>query len=126
MIRFVAAMGTIVTVHVVPGASNRSPNDDHALEPRIADALDWFRRVEACCSRFDPHSELMQLSAQIGVAVPVSDVLYEIVQFALAVAEETGGAFDPTVGRVMETRGFNREHRTQTHRFGRRSPTPPM
>jgi FAD:protein FMN transferase len=28
------------------------------------------------------------------------------------VAEETDGAFDPTVGRQMEARGFNREHRT--------------
>jgi FAD:protein FMN transferase len=28
------------------------------------------------------------------------------------VADETGGAFDPTVGRRMEVRGFNREDRT--------------
>ena len=33
-------------------------------------------------------------------------------QFALAVAEESGGAFDPTVGAAMETRGFNREYRS--------------
>ena len=38
-------------------------------------------------------------------------------QFALAVAEESGGAFDPTVGLDMEMRGFNREHRT--HRIVR-------
>jgi FAD:protein FMN transferase len=30
----------------------------------------------------------------------------------MAVAAETGGAFDPTVGHAMETRGFNREYRT--------------
>ena len=35
-----------------------------------------------------------------------------MVQFALAVAEESGGAFDPTVGHAMETRGFNRNYRT--------------
>jgi len=34
------------------------------------------------------------------------------VQFALAVAEESGGAFDPTVGHAMEARGFNREYRS--------------
>ena len=54
----------------------------------------------------------MQLAAQVGVPVPVSAILFEAVQFALAVAEESGGAFDPTVGYAMETRGFNREYRT--------------
>jgi thiamine biosynthesis lipoprotein len=43
----------------------------------------------------------------------VSTILYEAVQFALAVAEESGGAFDPTVGYAMERRGFNEEYRTR-------------
>ena len=54
----------------------------------------------------------MQLTAQAGVPVPASAILYEAVRFALMVAEESGGAFDPTVGHRMEARGFNREHRT--------------
>jgi thiamine biosynthesis lipoprotein len=49
---------------------------------------------------------------QIGVPVPVTPMLYQAVQFALLVAEESDGAFDPTVGRAMENRGFDREHRT--------------
>jgi thiamine biosynthesis lipoprotein len=112
MIRFVAVMGTIVTVHAVDDSSRDSAGDEEAAG-RVERALEWFQRVEACCTRFDPASELMRLSTQIGAAVPVSAMLYEVVQFALAVAGETGGAFDPTVGREMETRGFNREHRTQ-------------
>ena len=113
MIRSVAVMGTIVTIHVV--LPERGVGDDqHAsdVDERIETAFDWFRRVEACCTRFDPESELMQLTAHVGVAVPVSELLYEAVHFAVAVAEETGGAFDPTVGHRMETRGFNREYRT--------------
>jgi thiamine biosynthesis lipoprotein len=113
MIRTVAVMGTIVTIQMVADARDSHIIDRGDPEEAVERALDWFRRVEACCSRFDPHSELMQLSAQIGLAVPVSEMLYEVVQFALAVAEETAGAFDPTVGREMETRGFNREHRTR-------------
>jgi thiamine biosynthesis lipoprotein len=74
--------------------------------------LDGFHRIEACCSRFDPQSEAMQLTTQIGVAVPVSDMLFEAVRFAVNVAEESCGAFDPTVGHQMETLGFNREYRT--------------
>jgi thiamine biosynthesis lipoprotein len=48
----------------------------------------------------------------VGVRVPVSTILFEAVQFALAVAEATEGAFDPTVGYAMESLGFNREYRT--------------
>jgi len=112
MIRSIAVMGTIATVHAVTSSSDRPPAGEDDVEARVEAALDWFRRIEACCTRFDPCSELMQLSAQIGAAVPVSAMLYEIVQFAIAVAEDSGGAFDPTIGRNMETRGFNREHRT--------------
>ena len=43
--------------------------------------------------------------AGAGVPVAASPVLFEAVQFALAVAHETGGAFDPTVGHTMEAHG---------------------
>jgi FAD:protein FMN transferase len=103
-------MGTVVTIQVV---GHEADSQQHArLDEAVAAAFAWFRRIEECCTRFEAQSELMQLSAHVGVPVPVSAILYEAVQFALAVAEESGGAFDPTVGYAMETRGFNREHRT--------------
>jgi FAD:protein FMN transferase len=105
------AMGTLVTIHIV-GADARGAASASDADACIERAFAWFHDIEACCSRFDPESELMRLTRHIGEAVPVSTTLYEAVQFALAVAEETGGAFDPTVGRAMEARGFNREHRT--------------
>ena len=95
-------MGTLVTIHVVP------PGADLAVER----AFGWFREIERRCTRFDEGSELMQLSTHVGVPVPASAILCEAVRFALSVAEDTGGAFDPTVGRRMEARGFDREHRT--------------
>ena len=99
-------MGTLVTIQVVH--ANRQAGADAAIER----AFGWFQEIEERCTRFDPQSELMQLTAQVGVAVPVSAILFEAVRFALEVAEETGGAFDPTVGHRMEARGFNREYRT--------------
>src|SRR5205814_8426807 len=75
-------------------------------------AFGWFCEVEKCCTRFDPESELRQLTTRIGVPVPVSPLLYEAVRFAVEVAKESGGAFDPTIGCAMETQGFNREYRT--------------
>jgi FAD:protein FMN transferase len=107
-------MGTFVTIHVVGAdASHKSEAESPTVrEEAVERAFAWFDRVEECCTRFDSGSEVMQLAAQVGVPVPVSTLLYEAVQFALAVAEESGGAFDPTVGYAMETRGFNREYRS--------------
>jgi thiamine biosynthesis lipoprotein len=104
------SMGTVVTIHVV----GHGTNDGERLERQraVESAAAWFDEVERTCSRFDPESELAQLSAQIGKSVRVSELLFETVRFALAVATESGGAFDPTVGLLLETRGFDREHRT--------------
>jgi FAD:protein FMN transferase len=104
-VRTEAVMGTLVTIHVVRA------NED-GVDPAVERAFGWFHEIESRCTRFDPRSELMQLTAQAGVPVPASAILYEALQFALLVAEESGGAFDPTVGHRMEVRGFNREHRT--------------
>jgi FAD:protein FMN transferase len=108
--RSLALMGTVVTVHVV--GHDGHPRQASQSEDAVERAFGWFARVEECCTRFDASSEMMQLTTQIGVPVRVSTLLYEAVQFALAVAEESAGAFDPTVGYAMETRGFNREHRS--------------
>jgi thiamine biosynthesis lipoprotein len=99
--RTVPLMGTVVSIEVI-GAS--------PADAVIDRALNWFHRVEECCSRFDAQSELMQLVGRSGERVEVSALLFEVVQFAMAMAEETGGAFDPTVGHAMESRGFNREY----------------
>lgn len=97
-------MGTLVTIHVV--------RLDPEVDPAIDRAFGWFHEIEARCTRFSPQSELMQLTARAGMPVPASAILYEAVRFALMVADESVGAFDPTVGHRMEARGFNREHRT--------------
>jgi thiamine biosynthesis lipoprotein len=97
-------MGTLVTMRVLA-------TDSHA--PVAMDrAFAWFREIEGVCTRFDAASELRRATERSGFAVPVSPILFEAVRFALLVAEMSGGAFDPTVGRRMEARGFNREYRS--------------
>jgi thiamine biosynthesis lipoprotein len=95
-------MGTLVSIEVVRGAP-------HEVFDR---AFGWFHEIEERCTRFKPGSELMQVSAHTGEPVAASEILFEAVRFALTVAAETDGAFDPTIGHRMEARGFNREHRT--------------
>lgn len=101
-------MGTLVTIHVVVVSHMESAGAEAAVER----AFGWFHQIEDTCTRFNARSELMQLTAQIGVPVPASAMLYEAVRFALTVAEESGGAFDPAIGHAIEARGFNREYRT--------------
>jgi thiamine biosynthesis lipoprotein len=100
-------MGTVVTAHVVGRSRNDIDRETSAMR-----ALDWFDRVERVCSRFDPESELSRLATRVGEPVRVSDILFETVRFAVAVAEETSGAFDPTIGRALVAAGFDTEHRT--------------
>jgi FAD:protein FMN transferase len=98
VIRTEAVMGTVVSIDV------------DAPKAAVDRAFGWFHQIEEHCSRFSSTSELRQLAP--GKATPASPILVEAVRFALLVAEETGGAFDPTVGHRMAERGFNRNHRT--------------
>jgi FAD:protein FMN transferase len=103
-------MGTVVTFHVIGhGGTDLERAERVAAVER---AVGWFEQVTATCSRFLPDNELVQLSDRIGEFVPVSALLFETVQFALHVAEQTNGAFDPTVGHRMALRGFNQEFRS--------------
>jgi thiamine biosynthesis lipoprotein len=99
------AMGTAVSIMVAGG-------DPLVREARARRAFTWFEEVEAVCSRYDETSELRQLCQRVGEAVLVSPLLFEVVQFACAVAEASGGAYDPTVGAAMQARGFDRRWRT--------------
>lgn len=101
--RTIPVMDTLVTIEI--------PNRD-VDEKRVESAFEWFRYIESHCSRFDQQSELAQLSLHVGETIVPSALLFEAVRFSIAVAEETGGAFDPTVGQAMESRGFNRNYQT--------------
>jgi FAD:protein FMN transferase len=119
------AMGTFVTIELVGAAP------DESLDEIFDRAFGWFHYIEERCTRFNPASELMRLTSRVGEAVPVSQVLFEAVNFALAIAEESGGAFDPTVGGEMERRGFCREYvsgetiRTRLPSLGRQNEVRP-
>lgn len=91
-------MGTVVSIEV------------DAPEDAVRRAFQWFQQVEAVCSRFDAASELRRLP--VGTPTPVGSILFEAVRFALMVAEETDGAFDPTIGSRMTARGYNRHYAT--------------
>ena len=53
------------------------PGSPTRCKARVDAAFAWFDRVEAGCTRFDPDSEMMRLSARIGIRLPQSPMLFE-------------------------------------------------
>lgn len=94
------AMGTSWSVLAVapPGhVDGRTlASDLEALLERIEDAMSTWR----------PESELSRFNASSGPSVPVSRELCDLVAAALDLAESTGGAFDVTVGPLVDLWGF--------------------
>jgi thiamine biosynthesis lipoprotein len=80
-------------------------------------ARDAFQRIEELnriMSDYDPESELSRLSRSSGqgMAVPVSADLWRVLERAQALAEESHGAFDITVGPYVTLwRQARRTHR---------------
>jgi FAD:protein FMN transferase len=65
-----------------------------------------FAEWEQTFSRFRVDSELNRVNARSGTPVLVSELFSHAVEAALAVAEETGGLVDPTLGRALEEAGY--------------------
>src|SRR3569833_2891276 len=99
-------MDTFVSVRVI------SEEPDCRVRRAAERAFNWFSEVERVCSRFDPSSEVMELAGRPGEPVEVSTVLFELTRFAVELARLTRGAFDPTQGTVLATRGFDRNYLT--------------
>ncbi len=84
--------------------------DDHAaLAPAVADLEHLLRRVDAAASRFRADSALSRANTHAGRPVPVPKLLVDLVDAALRIAAHTDGAVDPTLGRVMDRIGYDRD-----------------
>ena len=94
------AIGTRAAIFVTEaGGLERA----RAILERELDAID------RACSRFRDDSELAAVNRARGRAVSASPLFLEAVSVALRVAEATGGAVDPTVGRALRAIGYDRD-----------------
>jgi thiamine biosynthesis lipoprotein len=64
--------------------------------------------VNAVASDYLPASELSMLSSKtVGTPVPLSPLLFDLLDHSRRIAEATSGAFDPTLGPAHETLARN-------------------
>jgi thiamine biosynthesis lipoprotein ApbE len=82
-----------------------------ATKLHVARALltDDLTALDAACSRFRDDSELIRLEASAGQPTWVSPLLADAIVAALRGARLTDGDLDPTLGRAMETLGYDRD-----------------
>lgn len=98
-----ATMGTRYTVTI-------AKRDDIAELQKSVDAL--LVKINKQMSTYDSNSELSRFNRSTGTNwFTVSSETATVVAFALQVAQESGGAFDPTIGPVVNLWGFGPEGR---------------
>ncbi len=96
-------------------------NKDSAAVSEAMDRLEYYEKI---FSRTLEGSELHEINARLAeaaaeglgdVRIPVSELMYRALSLALDYAELTDGAFDPTLGRLLELYDFSgTEHTVPT------------
>lgn len=97
-------MGTVFSVKIV------APSDPDLTEEEVAEAVRGaVDGVDASMSTWRPDSELSRFNDYGTEAFEASPALLDVFSEARRVAELTGGAFDITVGPLVEAWGFGPE-----------------
>ena len=97
----IRAIGTTASVTVT---------DPHGIDDALALVADDLCDLDRACSRFRPESELRRLERSGGGRpVPVSPLLFELLEVACAVAVKTAGTVDPTIGSAVIELGYDRD-----------------
>lgn len=89
------AMDTVVTIEVYDGE-----------EGAVGAAKELIGRLERKWSATEAGSEVYELDHSQGTFRPISEETQELLSFALAMAEETKGAFNPLLYPVVKAWGF--------------------
>ncbi len=103
-----ATMGTTWSVSLLPAASGSDPA---SLQKLLQQRLD---RINGLMSTYDPASEISRFNAHTSNDwFAVSDETAQVVELALQISRMTEGAFDISVGPLVELWGFGASARSQ-------------
>ena len=104
-----ATMGTTYTVTIVQSSSHIS------LEKIQAHTDQILTRINSSMSTYQPDSELSKFNRDQSTRwVPISSDLHRVVKEALRVSQLTEGAFDVSVGPIVDLWGFGPSPRQDT------------
>lgn len=137
--RFCALLASVLLLPLLSGCGSASPqvrtgfafdtvisityydSKDSGAVTKVMGRLEYYEKI---FSRTDPKSELYAVNARLAEAaeqglhnirVPLSADLYRALHLALDYAEITEGAFDPTLGKLLELYDFGgTEHTVPT------------
>lgn len=99
------SMGTSYTVSIVAKES-----EARALDGEVRTAID---EVNVAMSTYLPRSDVSRFNeAAVDDWIAVSPMTAEVVSLALEVAEASNGAFDPTIGPLVDLWGFGPKETT--------------
>jgi thiamine biosynthesis lipoprotein len=77
------------------------------VEEVVSQAFEEIDRLEKRLSHYRPESEVCVVNREaFGRDVAVTPELFDLLQESIQLSEETAGAFDITVGRLMKSWGF--------------------
>ena len=79
-------------------------------EKALDKAEQEIRTLESEWSATDEHSEIYAVNHSGGNPVTLSEDTADVVRFALEMAQETGGALEPTIYPVLTAWGFTTDH----------------
>lgn len=96
------------TAQIVVAAGEALDGARIALE----DELD---RIDAACSRFRDDSELSEVNRRAGRWTDVSPAFEEALRVAIRAARATDGIVDPTLGKCLETLGYDHDFAAIDH-----------
>ncbi len=74
-------------------------DDEKTADLAAKEAFQLAAKINDSCSDYDVTSELMRLNADpSNQAIPISDLLFDVLNAALQISQQTHGAYDPTLG----------------------------
>src|SRR5690242_15794067 len=97
------AMGTVFAIHLY------ADTEQEALS-FFEVAFEEVERLEETLSKFRPSSEICRINRLAATQPIITDPeVFSLIDQSLRYSEQTGGAFDITVGPLMRTWGFFRD-----------------